>query len=116
MTPPETQSSNRDGAASFAAPLGSAFRVKLLQLWSFERICGKDWEGIWETQSLHDQGTDKERWTIRRAFVTGEGQTLNEQRHNLPTWLLLQSGRCLKLVETYTPNDRTEPLRDGRRE
>lgn len=85
---------------------GSTFSVKLKQIWCFDRNCGAEWNGLWETISVFNFRTEKERWTIRRAFVTGDGQKLNEKIPNIPSWLLLRSARCLKLSELYNPNEK----------
>lgn len=83
----------------------SAFRVKLLQLWTFPGVHGsRNWNGVWETMAVHNPGTEDETFDLRRACVTGDDQILNEIIHKRPTWFLLECGHCHKLTPIYKQN------------
>lgn len=79
----------------------SDFKVKLLQLWMFRFDAGSEYNGIWETIGIKNQGTDKERFLLRRAFLTKERQSFSDDWLNIPTSLLINYAKCVKFEEVY---------------
>lgn len=91
------------GVQALSVASGSAFRVKLLQLWIIPMNGSQDWGGIWETIGVREMNSERESWSLRRVMATDRGQPLEESRW-LPRWLLLDCCRCVKLQTLFEPN------------
>jgi hypothetical protein len=97
-------------AAGLSVATGSAFRVKMLQLWIIPLTGRREWGGVWETIGVRGLSDEKnESWELRRVMACDDNQPLRETRR-LPRWLLLEHCRCVKLQTISEPNTRISPI------